>query len=289
MPTATRSRQQGRAIEYGFAVALAVAAAGFVASEVHGVAVGADARPSTAALLTGLAPLERGGTLFEESGDAFAIVAGEAQAAHFVALEVELLVQSAGTGGADDVLDRGEAERGERGELRGQRVDFGVERIVVDAFPDQAPVGGGGGGERLAGQREAERAGLADQAREGASCRRCRGSGPSAAKLWMNLAELAGDDQVAGERDVGAGAGGDSVDAGDDRLGHGGEATDQRVPARLDRFAEVDRFVGGDHAVVEILPGAEAAPGAGEDDDASVAGGIERVGQFGVHRARKSC
>ena len=36
-PAATRSRQQGRAIEYVFAAALAVAAAGFVASEVYGL------------------------------------------------------------------------------------------------------------------------------------------------------------------------------------------------------------------------------------------------------------
>ena len=37
LSTATRSRHQGRAIEYGFALALAVAAAGFAASEVYGL------------------------------------------------------------------------------------------------------------------------------------------------------------------------------------------------------------------------------------------------------------
>ena len=59
----------------------------------------------------------------------------------------------------------------------------------------------------------------------------------------------------------------------------------ERVPARLDRLAEVDRFAGRDGAVVEVLPGAEAAPGAGEDDDARVGGGVERLGELGVHRA----
>ncbi len=49
LPTATRSRHQGRAIEYGFAVALAMAAAGFAASEVHGV-LSAPAQAVTAAL-----------------------------------------------------------------------------------------------------------------------------------------------------------------------------------------------------------------------------------------------
>ena len=93
----------------------------------------------------------------------------------------------------------------------------------------------------------------------------------------MNLADLRGDDEVAGERDIGAGARGDAVDARDDRLRHGREAADERVPARLDRVAEVDRFAGRDGAVVEVLPGAEAAPGAGEDDDARVGGGVERA------------
>src|SRR5438128_1445786 len=76
-----------------------------------------------------------------------------------------------------------------------------------------------------------------------------------------------GNDDVAGKRDVGAGAGGDSVDAGDHRLRHGRETADQRVPAGLDGIAEIDGFAGGDRAVIQILAGAKAAAGAGEDDD----------------------
>ena len=64
--------------------------------------------------------------LFEEGGDAFAIVGGETEAAHFVALEVEFLVEGAGSRGADDRLDRGEAERGEAGEFRSEFIDLGV-------------------------------------------------------------------------------------------------------------------------------------------------------------------
>ena len=113
-----------------------------------------------------LAAFEVRGAFLQERGDAFAIVGGEAQAAHFVALEVEFLVEGAAAGGADDRLDRGEPERGEAGELCREGVDFGIERIVVDAFPDQAPFGGLLGWQRLAGEREAKRAGLADQAGE---------------------------------------------------------------------------------------------------------------------------
>lgn len=49
MATATRSRHQGRTIEYGFAIALAVAVAGFAASEVHAL-LSAPVATVTAAL-----------------------------------------------------------------------------------------------------------------------------------------------------------------------------------------------------------------------------------------------
>ena len=51
----------------------------------------------------------------------------------------------------------------------------------------------------------------------------------------------------------------------------------------LDRLAEVDRLARRDRAVVEVLAGAEAAAGAGEDDDARVAEVRERVAQLLVH------
>ena len=49
MPIAARSRHQGRVVEYGFAVALAVAVAGFAASEVYGL-LSSPVRTVTAAL-----------------------------------------------------------------------------------------------------------------------------------------------------------------------------------------------------------------------------------------------
>ena len=61
---------------------------------------------------------------------------------------------------------------------------------------------------------------------------------------------------------------------------------DQRVPAFLDRRAEIDRFAGRNRAVVQILSGAKAASGAGQDDHARIAEIVERIAQFRVHRAR---
>ena len=97
------------------------------------------------------------------------------------------------------------------------------------------------------------------------------------------LGRLRRDDDVAGERDVGAGARGDAVHPGDDRLRQARQRADQRVPALLDRLAEIDRLARRDRAVVEVLPGAEAAAGAGQHDHARIAEAGERVAQFLVH------
>ena len=55
----------------------------------------------------------------------------------------------------------------------------------------------------------------------------------------------------------------------------------------FDRLAEIDRFARRHRAVVQILAGAKAAPGAGQHDDARVAEVGERVAQLLVHRAVK--
>ena len=79
---------------------------------------------------------------------------------------------------------------GQRGELGGERVDFGVERIVVDAFqirPHSAAFSAGSGSPVSA--RPSARAWPTRRGR----CQLPPLSGirPSAEKLWMNLADLA--------------------------------------------------------------------------------------------------
>ncbi len=86
----------------------------------------------------------------------------------------------------------------------------------------------------------------------------------------MNFAEFGGQHDVAGQRDVGAGARGDAVDGADDRLRCGADQADQRVVECVQRLGEVRRSV---HlariAVAEILSGAEALAVAGQEDGAA--------------------
>ena len=102
-------------------------------------------------------------------------------------------------------------------------------------------------------------------------------------KALDEFGRLGGDDDVAGQRDIRAGAGGDAVDPRDHRLGQAGQRPDQRVPVALDRLAEIDCLARRDGAVVEVLPGAKAAAGAGQDHHPRIAELAERVAQLAVH------
>ena len=58
----------------------------------------------------------------------------------------------------------------------------------------------------------------------------------------MKLAAARGKNDIAGERDIAAGAGGDAVHRGNNRKGQGAQLADQRIVVRLQRAAEHDRF-----------------------------------------------
>jgi hypothetical protein len=103
----------------------------------------------------------------------------------------------------------------------------------------------------------------------------------------MKLADFRGQHDVAGQRQVGAGAGGHAVDGADHRHRQGAQRRHQRGVEFFDRFAEVD--AGGarfDGAVVQVLAGAEAAAGAGQQQHAHGLVGLELVqgvADFAVH------
>ena len=72
----------------------------------------------------------------------------------------------------------------------------------------------------------------------------------------MNL-RARGQHDIGGERQIGAGAGGDPVDGGDHRHRQGGDPADHQVVVTLDRDAEIDAV--GDLAqgrVGQVLAGA---------------------------------
>ena len=102
------------------------------------------------------------------------------------------------------------AGRGGR-EARDQRIDLGIERLVVDGAPDQPPLLGLRGLERAACQGEAERARLADGARQVPGAPGIRDEADGGERLHETRAAL-GEHDVAGERDVDASAGRDAVD-----------------------------------------------------------------------------
>ena len=122
----------------------------------------------------------------------------------------------------------------------------------------------------LAGKGKTERTGLSHEPRQVPAAATIRYEAQRG-KALDEFGRFPGNDQIAGQCDIGAGPRGDSVDPGNDRLRQCGEGTDKRIPAFLDGFAEVDRLARGHRAVVEVLPSAKSAPRASQDDDPRIA------------------
>ena len=110
------------------------------------------------------------------------------------------------------------------------------------------------------------------------------GISPILQNAWMKLADLRGDDDVAGERDVGARAGGDAVDRADDGQRQAAQRQHQRPIVALDRLAQVDRRIARrDGAIGQVLARAESASRTGQQQHARAAFAAdpgERVAQL---------
>ena len=106
---------------------------------------------------------------------------------------------------------------------------------------------------------------------------------PIAEKLWMNLADLAATTMSQASAMFAPAPAATPLTRAMTGWGKRRQRADERVPALLDGLAEVDRFARRDRAVVEVLPGAEAASRAGQHDDARIAEVGERVAQLLVH------
>src|SRR5438034_2066069 len=162
-----------------------------------------DARPSSFAR-------EPWSALLQKCRDAFAVIGAAAQLALQIALHVELLFETVAARGVERALDRGQSCGGRAGQRPQKLLDRRGEIGVIDAMPDKPPLRRLLAAELLAEHRQTDRAGAADQPRKKIRAARVRDE-PDLAERLNEARRLRGDDDVAGERDVRAGAGGNAV------------------------------------------------------------------------------
>ena len=101
-----------------------------------------------------------------ERGHPFPIVLAVAELALQVALEIELRRQRVAGGRLQRLLDRGETPRGRLRQVGQELLRDGRQLGVLDALPDEPPLRGLLRRQLVAEEREAERARVADEARQ---------------------------------------------------------------------------------------------------------------------------
>eukprot|EP01022_Parablepharisma_sp_SALTPOND_P021539 TRINITY_DN427_c0_g2_i1.p1 TRINITY_DN427_c0_g2~~TRINITY_DN427_c0_g2_i1.p1 ORF type:complete len:1279 (+),score=502.02 TRINITY_DN427_c0_g2_i1:12957-16793(+) len=229
--------------------------------------------------------------LFQESGHAFAVVTAVAQCAHAVAFQVQLLFQRIGRALVERGLGGGQALGGCPGEVLRHGAGLLHQLVVVDAFPDQAPLLGLLGADLVAQQCHAHGARRAHQARQEIGAAGI-GDQPQLAEHFDEIGRACRQHDVAGQRDIGAGTGSHAIDGADHREGQGAQRFHQWAIVFLDGFAQVDGGVARlDGAVAQVLAGAEAAAGTGQQQHAHRGIGLQAgdgVAQLQVHGDREA-
>ena len=233
-----------------------------------------------------LLPVNFARTLFEERADALGRVGRGAGQALQVALEIQLLGERVGRGLGDGAFGETQRIRGRERELARHRCHLRLELVVVDHLPDQPPGLGLFGRKRLGQHGESAGARRADEARQ------C----PGAAGVWdetdagKGLQEARAarrKHQVAGERNVGAGAGGNAVDGGDHRLFQRRDEANERVVPLLEPVAAIGHdAVAGRAGLGQVLTGAEGTSRSRQHDHPALriaARSFQRRPQLGVH------
>ncbi len=177
-------------------------------------------------------------------------------------------IERVGLGRLHGALGAGVAEGRPRGELAGQGAGLKHQLVVGQALPDQAPVGGLLRGQGLRGQRQPHGALRTQQFGQVPAA---RGVGDQA-DLAEGLDEFRGfrrQRQVAGQRQRGPRPGRHAIDRANHGHRQGLDLAHQRRPEAARRVAQIGRSV---HlariAVAQILPGAEAPTGAGQQHGA---------------------
>jgi len=182
-----------------------------------------------------------------------------------------LPIEIVGLRRVEGTLDPGESEGRRDGEMLREPLRLGHQPVVVDRFPDESPGFGLLRRQRLSQQCESARAGGADKPRQKPGAAGIRHQ-PDLGEGLDEVDAPRGEYDVAGKRDVGAGAGGDAVDRGDNWKRQGSQFPNQRIVVGLDGATEVRPGIAAGGAIGEILSGAEAAARAGQQQGA--AGGI---------------
>ena len=177
---------------------------------------------------------------------------------------------------ANGGLGGGEAPSGRAGEMLGERIDGGGRFRILDAAPDHAPGGGLFGGQFVAEQGQAQRPRVADQARQ-APCPAAVGNQSELAKGLNEAGGTRRDDQIAGQRDIGARSCRNAIDRRDHGHGQGMQCEHQRIVVLVHGSPEIEADRAPRCAIREILAGAESAAGTGEHQHAGAAARIARA------------
>src|ERR1043166_6516458 len=207
---------------------------------------------------------ERGLPLLQERLHSLAIVGAPPREALAFRFHLELLLERIVRRRGEQLLDEGERAGGLGGEVlrhaERARLELGERTHLVD----EPELGRPGRGPLLARQGERRRLRGADQARKEPGAPGVRHQ----ADLDERLEErglLRRDHDVAGQREVGAGAGGPAVDAAHHRLGHPAEREHERVVRRADVRREIlQRLAVLRRRLGQFLPAGECPPGAGQ-------------------------
>ena len=137
------------------------------------------------------------------------------------------------------------------------------QQAVIERLPDQTPGLGFSAGSGSAVSASARARRRTDQPRQDPGAARIRNE-PDLGKSLHEARRPGGQHDVAGEGDIGAGAGRHAVDRGDHRQRQLAELADERIVIGLQRAAEHRRLAALRQPVIEILTSAETAPGAGQ-------------------------
>src|SRR5688572_17618840 len=204
--------------------------------------------------------------LFEEGSHAFGVIGAPPRRGLRLRFQLQLLLQGVLAGAVEQLLDEGECLGGLGGELAGHLVAAFFQRAGRHHLIDETHRRCIGGGERLTQHHERGRPRGAHQPGEKSAAAGI-GHQPDIDEGLDELGVRGGNDQVAGQRDVGSRPRGGAVYPTDHRLRQGPDGPHDRIVGAAQVLGEVHHaaaFAG--HRFGQILAGTEGPARAGQVD-----------------------